>query len=109
MARPVDADVLQARLHAERVQQPVVVVGRAVALVDGDVELVGALDQIERLDDEARPRRRRERVALELLDVGVRAVAADAFGVEDADAEDEVVDRRPARAGLSRTVSGSPV
>ena len=48
--RPVDADVLHPRLDAERVQQAVIVVRRAVALVDGDVELVRAFDQIERLE-----------------------------------------------------------
>ena len=30
----------------------------------------------------------------QLLDVGVGAVAADAFGVEEAEADDEVVDRQ---------------
>ena len=38
------------RLHAEGVEQAVIVVRRAVALVDGDVELVGAFDEIERVD-----------------------------------------------------------
>ena len=43
VGRSVDADVLGARLHAERVEQAVIVVRIAVAPVDGDVELVGAL------------------------------------------------------------------
>ena len=54
MARPVDADVLGPRLHAEGVEQPVVVVRVAVELVDRDVELVGAFDEIEAVDRERR-------------------------------------------------------
>ena len=63
VARPVDADVVDPRLHPEGVQQPVVVVREAVALVDGDVELVGALDEIEALDRERRLGRRRSAAA----------------------------------------------
>ena len=47
MARAVDAGVLEPRLHAKRVQQAVVVVRRAVALVHGDVQLVRPFDEIE--------------------------------------------------------------
>ena len=91
VARPVDADVLAARLHAERVEQPVVVVRIAVARVDRDVELVGALDEVEALDHEiALAACPRQLDRLQLRDVGVGAVAADAVGVEEPDAEGEV-------------------
>src|SRR5215467_3332952 len=52
--RTIDPDVLRARLHAERVQQPMVVVREAVLLVDADIELVGPFDEIERIDREHR-------------------------------------------------------
>ena len=84
---------------AERVQQPVVVVRRAVLAVHRDVELVGALDQIEAVDGEADLAVAAHRARRRALDVGVGAVAADAVGVEDADAEDEV-GHRLARAHL---------
>ena len=44
---PVDAHVLGARLHAEGVEQPMVVVRIAVELVRRDVDLVGAFHQVE--------------------------------------------------------------
>ena len=93
VARPVDADVLRARLHAERVEQAVVVVGIAVALVDGHVELVGAFDEIEAVDRERDLGLAGQPLRVHLLEVRVGAVAADAVGVEQADAEHEVVDR----------------
>src|SRR4051812_34849044 len=40
MAWTVDPDVVDPRLHAEGVEQPVVVVGEAVDFVDRDIELV---------------------------------------------------------------------
>ncbi len=52
VARPIDADVLRARLHAEGVEQAVVVVRIAVELVHRDVELVGAFDEVEAVDRE---------------------------------------------------------
>ena len=61
--------------------------------MDGDVELVGALDEIEALDREDRLRIAEDALGLQLFDVGVRPVAADALGVEDADPDDEVLDR----------------
>ena len=80
-------------------QQPVVVVLHPVARMRRDVELVGALDEVEPLDDERHLAGAGQLDRLELLDVGVRAVAAHPFAVEDADAEDEVVHRlrRPDR------------
>src|SRR3954453_12698567 len=92
VARAIYADVLRARLHAERLEQPVVVVWIAVELVDRDVELVGAFDEIERRDRERRLGVAAQTLGNELGDRRVRAVAADTFGVEDADADDEVVD-----------------
>src|SRR5829696_8441469 len=54
MRRPVDADILGPGFHPEGIEEPVVVVGVAVLLVHGDVELVSALDQVESFDREAR-------------------------------------------------------
>ena len=70
-----------------------VVVRIAVELVHGDVEFVGAFDEVEAVDREDRLRVAEDALGLQLLEVGVGAVAADALGVEDADADDEVVDR----------------
>ena len=75
----------------------------------GDVELVGALDEIEALDRERRLGVAEDPLGLQLLEARVRAVAADALGVEDADADDEVVDRDAARAARSGSSSGSPL
>ena len=94
VARTVDADVLGPRLHAEGVEQAVVVVRIAVDLVDRDVELVGAFDEVERVDGEGGLGVAGQALGRQLLDVGVGAVAADAFGVEQAEADDEVVDRQ---------------
>src|SRR5262245_43362293 len=54
VTRAIDADVLRARIHTKRVEEPVVVVRIPIALVDGDVELVGAIHEIEALDGERR-------------------------------------------------------
>src|SRR6266545_7622848 len=54
VARAINADILDARLHPERVQQPVVVVRISVDFVDGHIDFVGALDEIERFDRERR-------------------------------------------------------
>src|SRR5690606_41722358 len=47
VGRMVDADVLDARLLPERVEQAVVVVGYVIARVHRDVELVRALNEID--------------------------------------------------------------
>ena len=70
-----------------------VVVGVAVDLVHRDVELVGALDEIQAVDRERRLGVAEDPLALQLLEAGVGPVAAHPFGIEDADADDEVVDR----------------
>ena len=93
MAGAIDADVVHARLHAERIQQPVIVVRVAVALVHGDIELVGALDQVEAVDGEGRVAVAGEPLGIHFFQVRVRAVAAHAVGVEQPDAEHEVVGR----------------
>ena len=105
--RPVDADVLGARLDAERVEQAVVVVGIAVELVDRDVELVGALHQVEAVHREDRFGVAVDPRELELLEAGVGAVAADALGVEDADADRR--SRRSPAAPASGSVHVEPV
>src|SRR5262245_27890158 len=75
MLRPVDADVGRPRLHAERVEQPVIVVRIPVARVDGDIQLIRAFDQLEAVDfegdfDLALPQQR-----VHMFDIGVRPLA----------------------------------
>src|SRR5262249_41445720 len=91
MARPIDADVMRARFDAERVEQPVMVVRVAVALVDRDIELVGPFDEIEPVDRESALGIARQSLRRHLFEIGVRAVAADAVRVEEADAKHEIV------------------
>src|SRR4029453_7997945 len=86
VARTVDSDVLRAQLHAERVEQPGIVVRIAVELVDGHVQLVGALHEIERRDRERRVGVAAEPLRDEFGDRRVGAVTDNALGVEDADA-----------------------
>ena len=86
-----------------------VVVRKAVALVNGDVELVGALDEIEAVDRERHVRLAAQPLRIHLLDVRVGAVAAHAVGVEQADAEHEVVGRRGAREPSGERAAASPV
>ncbi len=45
--RAVDADVLDAGLHTEGMEQAMVVVGGAVTFVNGNVELVSTFDKVE--------------------------------------------------------------
>src|SRR6187397_3159404 len=78
MPRAVDADIADPRLHAERVQKTMVVVGSAVLLVHRDVELVRALDEIQAVDGKTHFAVPAETKRLHLLDLRVRAVAADA-------------------------------
>ena len=96
------------RLHAERVEQPVVVVRKAVALVNGDVELVGAFDQIEALDRERDLGVAVQPLGIHLFEIRVGAVAADAVGVEQPDAEDEIVGRLAARGRFRADRIASP-
>src|ERR1700704_6476898 len=93
MARSVDADVPGPRFDAERIQQPVIVVRDAVAFVYRDVQLVGALDELEALDGKDRFGAAAQSHRLHFLQIGVRAVTTDAVRVEKADTEYEVVDR----------------
>src|SRR2546423_9718563 len=67
-----------------------VVIGRSVFAVDGDIEFVRSVDQVETLN-----RARHLGIARKLagngsLDMRVGAVAADTLGVEDPDAEDKI-------------------
>src|SRR5919112_589537 len=71
--RAVDADVLRAGLHAERIEQAMVVVRIPVELVHRDVELVGAFDKVEAVDREHRLCLALDADGLELLDVRIRA------------------------------------
>src|SRR5262249_17912521 len=93
VARPIDADIVDAGLHTEGVEKPMVIVRVAVTLVNGDVDFVGSLDELEAIDREGRLGIAGEPLGGHFLEVGIRPVAADAVGVEQAHAEDEVVGR----------------
>ncbi len=93
LARPVDADIVRAGFHAERVEKTVIVVRKAVALVDRDVQLVGAFDEVEAVNRERRFGFARKLPWVHLFEIRVRAVTADAVRVEQPDAEHEVVGR----------------
>src|SRR5579872_7380770 len=67
-----------------------VIVRRAIAFVGRDVELICAFDEIQMLDGECHLSLAIDTFGFHLLDVGIRSEAADALGVEDADAEHEV-------------------
>src|SRR5262245_43655810 len=97
VSRTINPDVLRPRLHTERVEQPMVVVGIAVELVNGNVNLVRALDEIEAGDREEHLSVAENAHGLEFLDARVRAVTADAFRVEDSNPNHEVLilDGRP--------------
>src|SRR5687768_3319395 len=82
---PIDADVLGSRLHAERVEQAVIVVRIPVTFVDGHVQLVGAFDEIETPNVEIDLAVAEDLDRAEFLDVRVRTVTADPLGVEDPD------------------------
>ncbi len=69
-----------------------VVVRVTVDLVDGDVEFIRAFHQIQALDREPRLGVAEDPFALELFNARVRAVAADAFRVEEPDPDHEVLD-----------------
>jgi hypothetical protein len=60
--------------------------------VDGNVEFVGALDKIERIDRQNHHSFTGQLGRGGALDVRVGAVTADAVRVEDADAERKVID-----------------
>src|SRR5438132_123058 len=89
---PVDADVLRARFHPKRVEQPVIVVWKAVSLVDRDVQFVRAFDEIEAVDRKCDGHVAGKTLRIHLLEIGVGAVTTHAVCVEQTDAEHEVVD-----------------
>jgi hypothetical protein len=68
-----------------------VIVGIAVEFVRGDVDLVGALDEVQVVDAKSNFAIAGDLRWLELFDGGVRAVAADAVGIEQPHAKHEVV------------------
>src|SRR5574339_999774 len=68
-----------------------VVVRIPVELVNGDVNLVRALDKIEAIDREERLCIAQHTHGLQLLNARVRAVTADAFGVEDSNPNHEIL------------------
>src|SRR5262249_22449519 len=97
VTRPERAHILQARRHPKRIEMAVIVIRRAVRAMRRDVELVRAVDEIERVDGESHlPGSGHLRVS-RAFDVSVCSVAGHAFGVEDRDAEHDVV-RRPRSA-----------
>src|SRR5437016_2342140 len=90
VTRPVDAHVLRARPHPERVELAVVIVRRAPGAMDGDVQLVRALHEVQAVDHEADLRFTRELSWCAAVDIRIRAAAAHAVHIEHADAECEV-------------------
>src|SRR3954451_12553243 len=93
MTRSVNTDVVNSRFDAEGVEEPVVVVRKTVDFVNRDIQLVRAFDQIEAIDHERGLGYAAETLWIQFLEVGVGSVAADAVGIEETDAEHEVLDR----------------
>src|SRR5262245_66468890 len=98
MTRAVDAGIGCPRLHSECVEQPVVVVWIPFAGVNGGVELVRALHQLQALNGKRDRCLAFEAARIHLLDERVGAVAAHAIGVEQTYAERKVGCRRVAAA-----------
>ncbi len=88
--RPVHADVLETALHPEGMMAPQIVVGGAVALVGGDVDEIGALDEAEVGEEQADLSLAVDAFGLELFEVGIGPVHVHSVGSEQAEAEDEV-------------------
>ena len=93
MVRSIDADILHATADAEGVEAAVVVVGRPVAPMYGDIEEVAAFDEPQVAELDARFESAVDPCGLELFDVGVRAVDRDTIRGEEAHPEHEVLDR----------------
>jgi len=93
MPGAVDTDFPDAGLHAEGVEQAVKVVRIPVPLVHGNIQLVGAFHEIERVDRERHLAFAGDLFGREVLEVGVRAVAVDALCVVHAYAEHEIAVR----------------
>src|SRR4029079_12333976 len=72
-------------------EKPMVVVRVSVELVDRDVQFVCTLNEIEALNREICFGVPQDADGLQVLDVGVRAVTADALGVEDPDSDHEIL------------------
>ena len=70
-----------------------VVVRIAIALVDGDIQLVRTLDQIEALDRECGFRLSGQPLRIHLFKKRIGSIAAHAVDIEQADPEGEVVGR----------------
>src|SRR5688500_9885466 len=98
VSRTIDADVGRAGLHAEGVEQTMVMVRVSLHRVHRDVQLIRALDELEALDCKGHGHFPVESFRIHLLDEGVRSIAAHTLGVEQADAEYEV-GRRSVRHG----------
>src|SRR5262245_15958648 len=93
VSEPRHAGIAHARAHGKGVEAAVVVVGVPVARVDGHVEEVLTLDQVQGLDfhrDDAPAVDLTER---QPLHCGVGAIAADPVLAKHADAEHGVLDR----------------
>src|SRR6266513_1785655 len=89
--RPIDAGVFRPRLHTESVEQPMVVVGIAVELMNRHIELVGAFNEIETLDRETRFGVAKNADRFHFLDTGIGSVAADPFRIENPDADHKIL------------------
>src|SRR6476660_51871 len=91
MRRPIDPDVPGPRLHPERIQEAVVVIRKAVALVNSHIKLVRALYEIQAVNRERDVSLATQPFRIHLLDVSIRSIATHPIGVEQSDPESEVV------------------
>src|SRR5690348_1490418 len=92
MIRTVDADVADARLHPERIEQAMVIVRIAIRLVRGEIEAIRAFDEIETIDREGHRSSPFDLGRMVLFEIRVGSVNADVVRVEQSEAEDEVGD-----------------
>src|SRR4029077_9843829 len=85
-----DPHISAARRDPECIEQAMVVVGGAVPLVNRDVQLVTALDQVQAVDGKGHVGFVDESLGLHLFQFSVGAKAADTVGIEEADAKNKI-------------------
>src|SRR5215467_1410155 len=88
-----DPDIAAARGNPECIEEAVVIVRRTVALMNGNVELVGAFDQIQAVDNKCHVRLAGQLMRLPLFQFGVGSKATHAVRIEEADSKYEVAGR----------------
>src|SRR4029450_5237762 len=88
---PINPNVLRERLDPERVKKAVIIVRNAVALVNGDIDLICSLHQIQRVDLEADLGITSQQFWIHLFDIGVGTVAANTVSIEHPDPKNKVL------------------